>query len=287
MTEKKDFRLTQRMNSCLTAPNDSILVALKDDNLQVFSDLINEDELDINHEYVEEESSTLLHICVSQGKVDFVREILRRRNVKPDHPHKMLQKTPLHVAVENGNLILVDMLVRVSNVNEPMANGSTALHLAAVRSAAKWIENEFERKNAQLDFLAITRILLNVPGVNVECKNNIGVTPLYFAVDKGTEAVARELVRKGACITVEVDDETIEEKIEEKMPRILDGLVPNRQDNDAIENKLFHILYYEADSGGHFKEAWTEAESNNNVVNVNADNGTYTFLQYCADQVLP
>ena len=114
--------------------------------------------------------------------------------------------------------------------------------------------------------MAITRMLLRVPGIIIDCKNNIGVTPLYFAVDKGTESVAKELLRRGACVSIEVDDVAIEELIEEKMPNIVQGLNLNRQDNDSIENKLFHLLYFEAYDPGKFKLAWEEAENNNNVV---------------------
>lgn len=93
------------------------------------------------------------------------------------------------------------------------------------------------------------------------------------------------LLWRGACVSIEVDEETIEDKIEEKMPDVVIGLTElNRQDNDSIENKLFHLLYYEAYDPGKFKQAWEEAESNNNVVNTNFDNGYYTFLQYCSDQ---
>ena len=56
-----------------------------------------------------------------------------------------------------------------------------------------------------------------------------------------------------------------------------------RQDKDTIENKLFHLLYFENDNSGKFMELWKQAESNNNVVNADAHLGNYTFLQYCAD----
>lgn len=274
------------MNSCVTAPEEEILNALEENNLQLFSDIINDDGFDINHEFPEKEFSTLLHLCVANGQVEFVREILKNASVNADKPHKVLQKTPLHVAVEAGNLALVKLLFRQADVNAKMGNGNTALHLAAVRSAANWIIDDNPMKlSKQGEFLLITRLLLSVPGIIVDCKNNIGVTPLHFAVDKGTESVAKELINRGACVTIEVDGDTIEELIEEKMPTLTEGLVLNRQDNDSIENKLFHILYYEVYDAGRFQEAWNKAEEgNNNIINVNADNGTYTFLQYCADQ---
>ena len=127
--------------------------------------------------------------------------------------------------------------------------------------------------------------MLNTVGINIDCKNNIGVTPLHFAVDKGSEEVARELIHKGACITIEIDGDTIEELIEEKMPNLLNECRDyNRQDKDSVENKLFQLLYYENYDPGKFMEAWKEAESNNNIVNVDAYVGNYTFLQYCSDQ---
>lgn len=277
------------MNSCITVPQDEILLALDEANLQLFADIVNDDELDINHEYVERNCSSLLYLCVSGGKLEFTKEVLRRRDVNPNVPHKILKKYPLHQAVEDGNVVLVDLLLRAgSDINVKMENGNMPLHLAAVRSASRWVKGDTtEQEEMRENFVAITKMLLSVPGINIDSKNNIGVTPLFFAVDKGSEAVARELLLKRACINVEVDGETIEEKIEEKMPSALEGLdlTLNRHDNDAIENKLFHLLYHEHYDPGKFIEAWMEAESNNNKVYVDADNGTYTFLQFCADQV--
>merc|ERR1711862_154869 len=119
------------MNSCVSAPQEEILEAFHDGNLQLFVDKLYEDNLDVNHEYAEQEGSTLLYLCVSSGKVDFVREILRRRDVNPNHPHRMLKKNSLHVAVENGNLELVSCLLPLADVNAKTGNGSTPLHLAA------------------------------------------------------------------------------------------------------------------------------------------------------------
>ena len=174
-----------------------------------------------------------------------------------------------------------------ANINAKMGDGGTALHIAALRSAAKFIkDDEAAKSKMQRQFYLIVKMLLGVPGINVDARNTTsGATPLYFAIDKGTEEVVKQLIAKGACVNIEVDDETIEEKIEDKMPQILSsGLILNRQDNDAIESKLFHLLYLAPQSSDKFIAAWEEAELNNNLVDKNADNGMYTFLQYAADQ---
>ena len=287
MADKKNLGLmAHRMNSCLGAPQEEILSAFKSRNLQLFCDLLQDDDLDINHDYVEEDHSNLLFLCTKAGLVDFVSEILRRKDVDCLRPHKVLQKTPLHVAAEDGSVALVRQLIRLSDVNAKMGNGNTALHLAALRSKGNWVDSEQEKLRIQYDFQLITQILVNVPGINIDSRNKIGVTPLYFAVDKGSEEVTKMLLLRGACVSIEVDEETIEEKLEEKMPNLVRDIPVNRQDNDSVESKLFQILYNESYDPGKFKSAWMSAESNNNVVKVDSDNGTYTFLQYCSDQVI-
>ena len=92
--------------------------------------------------------------------------------------------------------------------------------LAAVRSACKW-SNDENLTQLKKSFVIIVQFLLNTVGINIDSRNNIGITPLFFAIDKGTEEVARELIKKGACIDIVVDGDTIEELLEEKMANLL------------------------------------------------------------------
>ncbi len=62
-----------------------------------------------------------------------------------------------------------------------------------------------------------------------------------------------------------VDGET-EDLLEEKMPELAGrDLSRNRTNRDTAENRLFHVLYEEADAPGRFLPAWSEAEANNNA----------------------
>lgn len=162
----------------------------------------------------------------------------------------------------------------------------------AKRSAVKWIKDESKKHNIpkiQKQFVAAVQRVLSVPGVNIDSENKIGFTAIYFAVKNGSEEVVKLLLNAGACITTENDDgDTVEDLIEQKMPQLFASenldLSKNRINKDTIENKLFHLLYSEYYDPGKFQESWEDAEKNNNRVPVDADNGTYTFLQFCCDQ---
>jgi len=123
MAEKKlrnfDF---VRVDSCLSSPQEEVLTAFDSQNLQQFYDILCGEELDVNHEYVVRNHSTLLHMCVSSRNEGFARELLRRKDTNINLPHRVLQKCPLHVAVENGDIGMVRLLLGAgANVNAKMA----------------------------------------------------------------------------------------------------------------------------------------------------------------------
>ena len=159
----------------------------------------------------------------------------------------------------------------------------------AKRSALKWMKTEEEKKNiskTQENFVKSVELVLRTQGVNIDCENKHGFTPIYFAVANGSEEVAKLLLNDGACITSETDDgDTVEDLINQRMPNIVQNIDErNKENKDTIENKLFQLLYFESYEPGKFLKEWEKAESNNNKVQVDADNGSYTFLQFCCDQ---
>ena len=166
--------------------------------------------------------------------------------------------------------------------------------LTAKRSALKWIKTEEEKRNLSKiheNFVKSVKLVLSThceytSRVNIDCENKIGFTPIYFAVTNGSEEVAKLLLNDGACITTETDDgDTVEDLINQRMPNIVQNIDErNKENKDTIENKLFQLLYFESYEPGKFLEEWENAESNNNRVHVDADNGSYTFLQFCCDQ---
>ena len=130
-------------------------------------------------------------------------------------------------------------------------DGNTALHIAAVRSAGAGAGKGKEKHEVVQRMKEIVVLLLAQDNINFDLENNLGFTPLFFAADKGTEDVVRQLLKKGACVTTEVDDEdddtvkTVEDKIRKRFPRALDEVATsrNRKSNTSAEATLFKLLY--------------------------------------------
>ena len=91
-------------------------------------------------------------------------ELLRNKGTNPNQSHKVLQKYPLHVAVEQGSVVLVKSLLQAgADVNAKMADGSTALHIAALRSAARFVKDggQVAKLEMQKNFSVIMGLLLS------------------------------------------------------------------------------------------------------------------------------
>ena len=112
--------------------------------------------------------------------------------------------------------------------------------------------------------------------------NNLGLTPLYNAAEKGSEAVVRMLLAKGAFLGTRVDRKTAEDWINKRMPGLLDQMntVENRKSRDSPEAELFKTLYYKPSS---FKADLERLSKSNKQLDLDANDGSYTLLQYCCD----
>jgi len=274
-----------RMDSCISDPQQELLVVFRENNLRAFIDILNDDNVDVNKEYAGENFKTILHIASEAEKVDFVKEILRHPNSDPNIPNKVIKKVPLHTAVEKGNVEMTMLLLECgADVNAKMENGNTALHIAALRSAANWLTGN-EKYQMLQNMREIMNLLLSQDNINFDLENNIECTPLFYAAEKGTDDAVKSLLKKGACITSEVDDETAEDWIKKRMPHVLKEIntAKNRQNNNSMENILFKTLYNEFSNPGGFVRKYQQYSDKKEKINLNYDDGGYTFLQYSCD----
>ena len=249
---------------------------------RAFVDLLSEERVDVNSEY---ENKTILQTIVEAERLDFAKEVLRVASCDPNIPNKISKKVALHLAVEKGNLELTKLLLDCgADINAKMQNGNTALHVAAQRSAANWAKSE-EKYQMILNMKEIVGLLLSYDNINFDMENIHEITPIFFAAEKGTEDVVKMLLEKGACITTTVDEESVEDWINKRMPSLLQvtDTSKNRQSHNTAEAVLFKALYNELTKPGVFASKLEELEQEKRKINLNYDDGGYTFLQFCCD----
>ena len=90
--------------------------------------------MDLDLEQINEEvgdaNFTILHLVAQSGKVNFMQELMTRRDVNPNTPHKTLKKYPIHFAAEKGDADMIGFLLKCgADVNARMENGDTILHI--------------------------------------------------------------------------------------------------------------------------------------------------------------
>jgi len=122
-----------------------------------------------------------LHLAVENGNKEVVELLLSKGAcVKAVTKYNL---TPLHLAAENGNKEVVELLLNNgADVNTVTNHSVTPLHLAASHGHKEVVE-----------------LLLN-NGADVNAVNNSGWTPLHPAAEKGHKEVVELLLSKGASV---------------------------------------------------------------------------------------
>ena len=179
--------------------------ALKEGNLQLLTDLLNEEtaDVDVNKVYPEEKFKTLLHVAAAPTDVDTITEdiavdsirILLAAGAEVNAVSRASQLTPLlsAAAAKRPRPRVVSALISGgADVNATNAAGRTAVHMVAKRAV---IDD---------DALKCLRALLETKGVDADRGDaKGGQTPLYLAAKEAVEGrnylpVVRALIAKGA-----------------------------------------------------------------------------------------
>uniref|UniRef100_A0A8D0BQH4 BCL3 transcription coactivator n=1 Tax=Salvator merianae TaxID=96440 RepID=A0A8D0BQH4_SALMN len=136
----------------------------------------------------DEDGDTPLHIAVVQGNLLIVRQLITlfRQGQRDLDTFNNLRQTPLHLAVITAQSALVKLLLACGA--SPMVldrNGQTALHLACEHGSLQCLQELLDGSPTPLD---------------LEARNFEGFTPLHIAVGTSNQDLTLTLLEHGADI---------------------------------------------------------------------------------------
>ncbi len=125
-----------------------------------------------------------LHDAVEQGNVEKIKVLLAEKvDINAQNPQN--GQTPIHVAIRQQNLTVVELLCSYPTIDLNIRESSyqaTPLHFAIFKKAPQ----------------SIIKVLLEHPQVDLTAREGFGKTPLDLACQEGQYDVIRLLLRYGA-----------------------------------------------------------------------------------------
>ncbi|CAB0029330.1 unnamed protein product [Trichogramma brassicae] len=177
---------------------------------------------------VNDKGQTCLHIICRRDDDD--KNMAKMLFEICDEKHQMVQvdaqdnegQTPLHEAMFNGNINLVEILMRRgANPNLADDNGYTPLHILCLR--------EYDAVDLAKRFFEIGKEF-NKP-VKVDAQDNEGWTPLHEAIFNGNMNLVEILLRRGASPNVADNDKFTP----------LHAICERKNSDDGLAKRFFEI----------------------------------------------
>ncbi|CAL1689721.1 unnamed protein product [Lasius platythorax] len=149
--------------------------------------------------------NTPLHFAVINGDIEIVNMLLcRGANIDAKNQY---DRTPFHNAVESKNIEIIELLLnRGAYVNARDSNSITPLHLAVEKGSDEEIIKLLLSRGANVDANGYLKIVENLlkHGAHVNSAYTYtcwkGYTPLHLAVENGSEEIIKLLLSKGANV---------------------------------------------------------------------------------------
>lgn len=167
-----------------------------------------------------------LHVAVDAGHVQSTTLLLKKGAPVDVRERSSQQMTPLLIAAENGNLSMADILLSYgANVAKTDADQRCALHLAARSGNAGFCE-----------------FLLDKSDIDINVRDKQNWTPLHHACAREKTHVVKTLIERGADLTA-VDDEgytPLHRAMAERSDDIIDVYVQtlgNQADFDVLSQQ--------------------------------------------------
>lgn len=269
--ELKQKELTRTGSLCSPDPQDQLLTAFKDRDLQSFRDILTagtkQGYIDPNHWYDDPHHGTLLDLACRTSQSGHFVKLLLEAEANPNKINPVRKKTPLHFAVETKDLPSLEYLLKSPKTDPNILDntGNTPLHLAA--------------KLENIQFLVC---LLNHPNINVNISNKKGQTALHIAADQENKDAVLTLIEVDG---IDLDGpKTASGKTPRNLmllnfPELKDKLPDSnkvKENGGGSVNKLFNLLHrHETDSFLATIRIHTSV--------LDSNDGSHTFLQYACD----
>ncbi|KAH8417879.1 hypothetical protein KR222_007557 [Zaprionus bogoriensis] len=150
-------------------------------------------------ESADEDGFTPLHLAVIQGNLAMVNLLLANKadvNAVDNEGHSVV-----HWATVCGEIeALRAVLAAGASVAKPDVNGGTPLHYAAQMCGASYSDSKLQASNSSKLALEILGILLSHPQTSVDVQDKDGRQPLLWAASAGSAKAVLALVKAGARV---------------------------------------------------------------------------------------
>lgn len=280
-----------RTASVITDPQASVLEAVKENDLELLTDILTNEEfnasIDLNHKYDwAEQGNTLLHSAIEAENFEAVQLLIKRGVDCNLFNHRKV--TGLHVAASKGQYETIRKLVLFgkADVNAVTESGETILHILARKSG-------LATYNANI-YVKCLELALRFPNVDVDAKEHTAsMTPLFIATDESRcRDAAVVLLRANADVNLTIDGIELKEALVKTFGGgILDHLPSDL--GEAMKNlevgnrtKLLQLLNESVvrDTLEEFKKELGQYGSSEDIIK--AAPGVYNLLQVACEMGL-